>query len=63
MDKTQTKLELTEKKFKEKTKALEDAKSEAENLKKLIEVKEKRLKVVNDQLGQNNGSLQTSSSR
>jgi hypothetical protein len=29
LDKTQTKLELTEKKFKEKSKALEEAKEEA----------------------------------
>ena len=63
LDKAQTRLELTEKKFKEKSKSLEEAKVEAENLKRLIEAKEKRLKVVNDQQSQNNGTLQTSTTR
>jgi hypothetical protein len=36
---------------------------DAENLKKLIEIKEKRLKVVNEQLSHHNGTLVVSSSR
>ena len=63
LDKTQTKLELAEKKFKEKSKALIEAKEDAIQLKKQIEVKEQRLKKINEQLNSNGNSLLTSSSK
>ncbi len=63
LDKTQTKLEFTEKKFKEKSKALVEAKEDAIQLKKQIEIKEQRLKKINEQLNSNSNSLLTSSSK
>jgi hypothetical protein len=56
-------LELAEKKFKEKSKALIEAKEDAIQLKKQIEVKEQRLKKINEHLNSNSNSLLTSSSK
>jgi septal ring factor EnvC (AmiA/AmiB activator) len=63
LDKTQTRLEVAEKKFKEKSKALTEAKEEAIQLKKQIQIKEERLKKVNEQFSSQNGTLTISSSR
>ena len=63
LDKTQTRLEIAEKKFKEKSKALIEAKDEAAQLKKSIQAKEERLKKVNEQFNSQNGTLTNSSTR
>ena len=63
LDKTQTRLEVAEKKFKEKSKAFIEAKEEAVELKKQIQIKEERLKKVNEQFNSQNGTLTNSSTR
>jgi len=63
LDKAQDRLEVTEKKYKEKSRLFEDAKTEAVVLKRQIEAKESRIKYIKDQYNHQSNTLLTSSSR